>query len=73
MSQLESNGPDREPNAGLVGLSGLLGSVISAGRDILARRRQNALEAPSSDLLEKVNSSFTIEERRQGWHWLARS
>ena len=53
MSQLESNGPDREPNAGLVGLSGLLSSVISAGRDILARRRQNALEAPSSDLLEK--------------------
>ena len=53
MSQLETNGPDCEPNAGLVGLSGLLSSVISAGRDILARRRQNALEAPSSDLLEK--------------------
>ena len=35
------------------GLSGLLSSVISAGRDILARRRQNALEAPSSDLLAK--------------------
>ena len=39
MSQLETNGPDCEPNAGLVGLSGLLSSVISAGRDILARRR----------------------------------
>ena len=35
------------------GLSGLLSSVISAGRDILARRRQTALEAPSSDLLAK--------------------
>lgn len=40
-----------ETHAG--GLSGLLSSVISAGRDILARRRQNALEAPSSDLLAK--------------------
>lgn len=34
-------------------MSGLLSSVISAGRDILARRRQNSLEAPSSDLLAK--------------------
>ena len=35
------------------GLSGLLGSVISAGKDILARRRQAATEAPSGDLLTK--------------------
>ena len=48
-----SNVPDRESESGLTGLSGLLHSVISAGRDILARRRQNALEAPSSDLLAK--------------------
>ena len=53
MSQLETNVPDREPESGLTGLSGLLNSVISAGRDILARRRQNAIEAPSSDLLAK--------------------
>ena len=53
MSQVETNGPDGEPDSGLAGLSGLLNSVISAGRDILARRRQNALEAPSSDLLAK--------------------
>ena len=53
VSQLETNVPDREPESGLGGLSGLLNSVISAGRDILARRRQNALEAPSSDLLAK--------------------
>ena len=53
MSQVETNGPDGEPDSGLAGLSGLLNSVISAGRNILARRRQNALEAPSSDLLTK--------------------
>ena len=53
VSQLETNVPDREPESGLTGLSGLLNSVISAGRDILARRRQNAIEAPSSDLLAK--------------------
>ena len=35
------------------GLSGLLSSVIGAGREILARRRQTSLEAPSSDLLAK--------------------
>lgn len=35
------------------GLGGLLGSVISAGKGILARRRQAAIEAPSSDLLSK--------------------
>ena len=35
------------------GLGGLLGSVISAGKGILARRRQAAVEAPSSDLLSK--------------------
>ena len=32
------------------GLAGLLGSVISAGKGILARRRQAAAEAPSGDL-----------------------
>lgn len=53
MSQVETTVPDREPESGLTGLTGLLNSVISAGRDILARRRQNALEAPSSDLLAK--------------------
>ncbi|GIS01846.1 MAG: hypothetical protein CM15mP103_03970 [Gammaproteobacteria bacterium] len=35
------------------GLAGLLGSVISAGKGILARRRQAAAEAPSGDLLAK--------------------
>lgn len=35
------------------GLSSLLGSVISAGKGILARRRQAATEAPSGDLLAK--------------------
>ena len=35
------------------GLAGLLESVISAGKGILARRRQAAVEAPSSDLLSK--------------------
>lgn len=35
------------------GLTGLLGSVISAGKDILARRRQAAAQAPSGDLLAK--------------------
>ena len=51
MSQVETSIPDHE--SGSVGLSGLLNSVISAGRDILARRRRNALETPSSDLLAK--------------------
>jgi len=37
------------------GLGGLLGSVISAGKGILARRRQAAIEAPSSDLLSKCS------------------
>lgn len=36
-----------------LGLAGLLGSVISAGKSILARRRQAATEAPSGDLLTK--------------------
>ena len=35
------------------GLAGLLGSVISAGKGILARRRQAAAKAPSGDLLAK--------------------
>ena len=35
------------------GLAGLLGSVINAGKGILARRRQAAAEAPSGDLLAK--------------------
>ena len=35
------------------GLAGLLGSVISVGKGILARRRQAAAEAPSGDLLAK--------------------
>ena len=35
------------------GLAGLLGSVISVGRDILARRRHAAAQAPSGDLLAK--------------------
>jgi malonyl-CoA decarboxylase len=35
------------------GLAGLLGSVISAGKGILARRRQAAADAPSGDLLAK--------------------
>ena len=51
-SDLESRGDDTQEMS-MGGLTGLLSSVISAGRDILARRRQNALEAPSSDLLAK--------------------
>ena len=51
-SDVEQHSSDEQRLSG-VGLSGLLSSVISAGRDILARRRQNALEAPSSDLLAK--------------------
>jgi malonyl-CoA decarboxylase len=35
------------------GLAGLLGSVISAGKGILARRRRATAEAPSGDLLAK--------------------
>ena len=35
------------------GLAGLLGSVINAGRGILARRRQATAQAPSGDLLAK--------------------
>jgi len=35
------------------GFSGLLASVINAGRDILARRRQATAQAPSEDLLTK--------------------
>tara|TARA_Y100000385_G_scaffold280336_1_gene331325 strand:- start:1014 stop:2345 length:1332 start_codon:yes stop_codon:yes gene_type:complete len=35
------------------GFSGLLTSVINAGRDILARRRQATAQAPSEDLLTK--------------------
>ena len=37
----------------VTGLAGLLGSVISAGKGILSRRRQAAAEAPSGDLLAK--------------------
>ena len=37
----------------VTGLAGLLGSVISAGKGILARRRQATAEAPSGDLLAK--------------------
>ena len=51
-SEVEHRGGDRQESS-TGGLSGLLSSVISAGRDILARRRQNSLEAPSSDLLAK--------------------
>ena len=43
---------ERERQSSL-GLAGLLGSVISAGKGILARRRQAATEAPSGDLLTK--------------------
>jgi malonyl-CoA decarboxylase len=42
-----------KPKTASSGLAGLLGSVINAGRDILARRRQAAAEAPSGDLLAK--------------------
>ena len=51
-SDLEGRGSDTQETS-LGSFSGLLSSVISAGRDILERRRQNALEAPSSDLLAK--------------------
>ena len=59
-----------ETHAG--GLSGLLSSVISAGRDILARRRQNALEAPSSDLLAKSKQLMHHRGERQVWLWRAK-
>ncbi len=51
-SEVEHRSSDRQESS-TGGLSGLLSSVISAGRDILARRRQNSLEAPSSDRLAK--------------------
>ena len=51
-SDSESRGGGTQETS-MGGFSGLLSSVISAGRDILARRRQNAIEAPSSDLLDK--------------------
>lgn len=51
-SEVEHRSSDRQESS-TGGLSGLLSSVISAGRNILARRRQNSLEAPSSDLLAK--------------------
>lgn len=51
-SEVEHRSSDRQESS-TGGLSGLLSSVISAGRDILARRRQISLEAPSSDLLAK--------------------
>ncbi len=51
-SEVEHRSSDRQESS-TGSLSGLLSSVISAGRDILARRRQNSLEAPSSDLLAK--------------------
>ena len=49
--KLTTSGDTRAANP--AGLGGLLGSVISAGKGILARRRQAAVEAPSSDLLSK--------------------
>ena len=68
MSQLETNVPDRESG---LWASRTLNSVISAGRDILARRRQNALEAPSSDLLAKSKQLIHHGEA-SGLAWLAR-
>ena len=51
VSKLTSAEETPPPNA--TGLAGLLGSVISVGRGILARRRQAAAEAPSGDLIAK--------------------
>ena len=42
-----------EPQPDTLGISGLLHSVINAGRDILARRRNAAAESPSSGLTDK--------------------
>ena len=45
--------PIKAQRQSVTGLAGLLGSVISAGKGILARRRQATAEAPSGDLLAK--------------------
>ena len=45
--------PIGTPRQASTGLGKLLGSVVSAGRDILARRRQVAAQAPSDDLAGK--------------------
>jgi len=42
-----------EPEPDSHRISGLLYSVINAGRDILARRRKSKMESPSSDLIDK--------------------
>lgn len=42
-----------EPQPDTLGISGLLHSVINAGRDILARRRKATTDSPSSDLIDK--------------------
>ena len=42
-----------EPQPDTLGISGLLHSVINAGRGILARRRKATTESPSSDLIDK--------------------
>ena len=44
---------EETPPPTATGLAGLLGSVISVGRGILARRRHAATQAPSGDLLAK--------------------
>ena len=45
--------PIGTPRQASTGLGKLLGSVVSVGRDILARRRQVAAQAPSDDLAGK--------------------
>ena len=45
--------PTGTPRQASTGLGKLLGSVVSVGRDILARRRQVAAQAPSDDLAGK--------------------
>ncbi|MBL6907719.1 MAG: malonyl-CoA decarboxylase [Luminiphilus sp.] len=53
MSGENQSPTDRRSELSTSGFSGLLASVINAGRDILARRRQATAQAPSEDLLTK--------------------
>ena len=45
--------PIGTPRQASTGIAKLLGSVVNVGRDILARRRQVAAQAPSDDLVVK--------------------
>ena len=62
MSQLETN-DDRE--SGLTGLTGLMNSVISAGRDIWRADDRMRSKRPRAICWPKVSSSFITEGKHQ--------